>query len=57
MLRWVLLAAAVVVGGCNESSQAPLIENQKSAAPLPPEVEFDPTTAAAKHKKSGQPRR
>ena len=58
MVRWFLLAAVVMLVGCNESPPpSPLAENQKAAAPLPPEVEFDPTTAAAKHKKSGHARR
>jgi hypothetical protein len=57
MLRWALLAAVVMLGGCKDSPSPPPPENQKAAAPLPPEVEFDPATAAAKYKKSGSPRR
>jgi hypothetical protein len=57
MPRWLLLAAAVISGGCNDSPSPPAPENQKAVAPLPPEVEFDPATAAAKYKKSGSPRR
>jgi hypothetical protein len=51
------MAAMVVLGGCNDSPSPPPPENQKAVTPLPPEVEFDPTTAAAKYKKSGPPRR
>jgi hypothetical protein len=57
MLRWALLAAVGMLGGCNESPAPPPPENQKAASPLPPEVEFDPATAAAKYKQSGPQRR
>jgi hypothetical protein len=57
MLRWALLAAVVMIGGCKDSLAPTPPENQKAAAPLPPEVEFDPATAAAKYKQNGLPRR
>jgi hypothetical protein len=56
MLRWILLVAAVGLCGCGDNAPPPPTENQKTAAPLPPEVEFDPATAVAKHKKHGQSR-
>jgi hypothetical protein len=46
----ILLAAVLAVAGCRESgSPSTPATPEKAARPLPPEVEFDPATATAKH--------
>jgi hypothetical protein len=51
--RLIFLAAVLAVAGCGETgSPSTPATPQKSAAPLPPEVEFDPATATQKYQKS-----
>lgn len=56
--RIVLLAALVLaLTGCGKSDPTPADPEPPAgkAARLPPEVEFDPATAAKQHKKTPRP--
>jgi hypothetical protein len=56
MTRLVLLAALFVgVTGCGSPAPVPAVPTP--AAKLPPEVEYDPATAAAKYNAGKKPRR
>ena len=52
LFRLAVLAACLMLTGCGETTPTATLpqSNGAKAAPLPPEVEFDPATATEKYK-------